>query len=86
MGPTEEQLKECRARFKAAAINAKKILKLGDRVRVTKCPGTKRTITFAGWDGDWIVSKSGINDYAASNVDMVNGLIVDFGRPHTKSR
>lgn len=78
--PTKEELDENKKRFHIAVANAKKILQPGDRVRVTKCPGTKRTITFAGWDGPWIVSKSGINDYAASCVDMVNGKIVDFGR------
>lgn len=64
--------------FRIASANAKRVLKAGDRIRVTKCPGTKRVITFAGWDGDWIVSKSGINDYAASCVDMVNGESVNF--------
>ncbi len=76
--PTPAQLEKCRRDFRLAAANAKKVLKAGDRLRVTKCPGTKRVITFAGWDGDWIVSKSGINDYAASCVDMVNGERVDF--------
>jgi hypothetical protein len=65
-------------RFRLAAVNAKKVLKPGDRLCVTKCPGTKRTITFSGWDGPWIVSKSGINDYAPSSVEMLNGHPVDF--------
>lgn len=77
MKPTDE-LQERRRRFRIAVENAKKVLQPGDRIRVTKCPGTKRVITFAGWDGDWIVSKSGINDYAPSCVDMVNGQRVDF--------
>lgn len=68
-------------RFRAAAANARKILKPGDRIRVTKCPGTKRWITFSGWNGDWIVSKSGINDYAATTIDRLNGKPVDFLPP-----
>lgn len=65
-------------RFLRAAARAKKVLRPGDRLRLTKCPGTKRTITFAGWDGPWIVSKSGIDDNAPSSVDMLNGQPVDF--------
>jgi len=76
--PTEQELKEARRQFAVAAVNAKKVLKAGDRIRVAKCPGTKRVITFAGWDGPWIVSKSGINDYSPSSVDRLNGKPVDF--------
>lgn len=61
-----------------AAGNAQRLLKPGDRVRVTKCPGTKRTITFACFSGQWIVSRSGVEDYHPINVDRVNGLPVDF--------
>lgn len=68
-------------RFRTATANARKILKPGDRIRVTKCPGTKRWITFLDWDGDWIVSKSGINDYAATTIDRLNGKPVDFLSP-----
>lgn len=78
---TDQQREERKSRFYTAAENAKQILKAGDRLRVTKCPGTKRWITFAGWDGNWIVSKSGISDYAPSSVDMVNGGPVDFCLP-----
>lgn len=78
---TEEQRKANRRRFEAAAVRAKKVLKPGDRIRVSKCPGTKRWITFAGWDGYWIVSKSGIDDYAASTIDMMNGEPVSFTEP-----
>jgi hypothetical protein len=75
---TEEQKVENRRLSLIAAQNAKKVLKLGDRLRVTKCPGTKRWITFAGWEGYWIVSKSGINDYSPRCVDILNGRPVDF--------
>jgi hypothetical protein len=72
MGDIAEQL------CKKAEINAKKILKNGDRVRCTKCPGRKRVFTFSHFDGCWMVSKSGINDYHPINVDLVNGVAVDF--------
>ena len=78
---TEEQKKENRRRFKLAVEKAKKVLKQGDRLRVTKCPGTKRWITFDHWDGCWIVSKSGIDDYAALTIDRLNGEPVDFCTP-----
>jgi hypothetical protein len=78
---TDEERTERRARALRAVENARKVLKRGDRVRCTKCPGTKRTFIFEGWDGMWMVSKSGINDYAPSCVDMVNGVPVDFIGP-----
>ena len=75
---TEEQKAESRRRFTEAEAILKEMLKPGDRLRVTKCPGTKRWITFAGWDGHWIVSKSGINDYAPSCVDRINDTPISF--------
>lgn len=36
------------------------------------------TFTFAGWDGHWIVSKSGINDISASSITHVNGQPQSF--------
>lgn len=75
---TEEQREENKRLCHIAVANARKVLKRGDRLRVTKCPGTKRWITFAEWDGQWIVSKSGINDYHPRRVDMLNGEPVDF--------
>ena len=75
---TEEQRVENRRLSLLAEQNAKTVLKPGDRLRVTKCPGTKRWITFERWDGHWIVSKSGINDFSPLCVDMVNGEPVDF--------
>lgn len=75
---TEEQKAENRRLSLLACENAKRTLKPGDRLRVTKCPGTKRWITFAGWDGYWIVSKSGIDDYSPRCVDRLNDNPVDF--------
>lgn len=59
---------------------AKTILKTGDRVGCTKCPGTKRVFTFDCWDGNWMVSKSGINDYSPCSIYSINGVAVDFKR------
>lgn len=70
--PVREKTQE-QKRFIAASDAAKKILKRGDRIRVAKCPGGKRTITFDHFDGPWIVSKSGIDDYAPVCVDRING-------------
>lgn len=75
---TPEQLAENRRLSDLAITNAKRVLKPGDRLRVTKCPGTKRWITFAGWDGIWIVSKSGINDFSPRCVDRLNDQVIDF--------
>jgi hypothetical protein len=61
-----------------AVYNAKKILKQGDRIRLRHCPGTRRTITFWEWDGIWIISKSGKNDYHPFSIDRLNGKNIDF--------
>jgi hypothetical protein len=61
------------------AVNrAKQMLKPGDRVGATKCPGNRRVFTFSHWDGCWMVSKSGINDYHPASVYSINGQKVDF--------
>lgn len=74
----KDQQKDQTTRCMIAVENAKKRLTTGDKLRVTKCPGRKRTVTFDRWDGDWIVSISGINDYHPVNVDRLNGVSVDF--------
>lgn len=63
---------------KLAIENAKKILKEGDRIRVSRCGGIVATYTFSHWDGNWIVSKSGIDDLSASSISRVNGQPVKF--------
>jgi len=75
---TPEQKAERLARTMRAISAAKKILQKGDRIRVTRCPGTKRWVMFDHWDGNWIVSKSGIDDISAGTIDMLNGDPVDF--------
>ncbi len=78
---TDEQKAKRREQSLIAEKNAKAVLKVGDRLRVSKCPGTKRWITFAHWSGHWIVSKSGIDDYSPLHVDMLNGESIDFTKP-----
>lgn len=67
----------------SATDNAKRILKPGDRIRSNRCCGVKTSYTFDGWDRDWVISKSGINDIAACSIDLLNGEPVDFSIPET---
>jgi len=50
-----------------------KTLKKGDRIGATKCPGTKRVFTFSHFDGYWMVSISGIDDYSPCSIYSING-------------
>lgn len=75
---TEEEKQRNRHLFLSAAEKAKKVLKPGDKIRVKRCHSRKSTITFVGWDGHWIVSKSGVSDYSACGIDRLNGQSVDF--------
>ncbi|WP_404480018.1 hypothetical protein [Novosphingobium sp. BL-52-GroH] len=59
---------------------AKAALKDGDRIAFTSCPGTARTATFTGWDGNWICCKTR-NDIAARSIFKLNGLPVSFADP-----
>ncbi|TJY57413.1 hypothetical protein E4T66_18575 [Sinimarinibacterium sp. CAU 1509] len=77
---TDEQKAQNYRLSRIAEQTAKAVLKSGDRVGVTKCPGTKRVITFSHFAGHWIVSKSGIADYSPRSVYSVNGMPVDFTR------
>ena len=61
-----------------AEVVAKGMLKPGDRVRATKCPGTERTFTFDHWDGHWMVSRSGIDDYSPMCITKINGEEIDI--------
>lgn len=63
---------------KIAIENARQVLKRGDRITVTRCPGTKRTLTFDRWDGCFLVSKSGIYDCHPMNISKLNGQPIDF--------
>lgn len=74
MAVTEEQ----RKLVAEATDRAKKVLKRGDKIRAGRCGGIHRTYTFECWEGMWIVTKSGINDIAATAIDRLNGIDVDF--------
>lgn len=78
MKRTEGQIRDGRMRFLWSAANGKRILKEGDRVRVSACPGNLRWISFSHFEGYWMVSKSG-KSYSACGVDRVNDDVVDFG-------
>jgi hypothetical protein len=65
----------------SAIINAKKILKKGDRFRASICGGSKPIYIFECWFGLGISSKSGVMDIAAADIDRLNGLPVNFSLP-----
>lgn len=69
----------------SATANAKLTLKPGDKIRAVRslCHSKKESYLFELWDGDWIVSRSGINDISAISIDLVNGQPVDFSKPLT---
>lgn len=58
-----------------AALILKSSLKIGDRIRATRaeCYAKPATYTFAGWDGGWIVSASGIDTILPASVTSING-------------
>ena len=67
-----------RERLAKATKAAKKVLKKGDGITVTKCPGTKRWIIFDHWEGNEIISASGEGEYTATNITRLNGEPVNF--------
>lgn len=75
---TEEERAEKIQQHRKATELAKKVLKSGDKIRCSRCPGRLVTYRFSHWDGSWIVSASGINDIAAMNIDRLNGQPISF--------
>lgn len=75
---SDAERKVRRERLTKATTAAKQVLKKGDRITVTKCPGTKRWIIFDHWIGDEIISASGEGEYAATNISRLNGDPIDF--------
>lgn len=69
-----------RAESIRAIDRARLALDLGDRIAFTSCPGTARTATFDGWDGNWIRSKTR-DDISARSIFKVNGQPVSFADP-----
>lgn len=75
---TENEKQVKRVRLAKATEAAKKVLTKGDRITVTKCPGTKRWIIFDHWSGIEIISASGEGEFFATNISKLNGTPVDF--------
>lgn len=75
-----------RAEGLRAYRRAKATLKEGDKVCVSRCGGGRSTFSFAGWDGYWMVSKSGGSDYAPSAIVSLNGERVSFMDPPWERR
>ena len=75
----EQRERELRKNIWLKSVSAaKKVLKPGDRIRVSRCGGIESTYTFECWCGNWIVSKSGIDDLSASSISKVNGINTTF--------
>jgi len=70
-----------RAESLRAYHRARRALKEGDKVCVARCGGGRSTIRFAGWEGYWMVGKSGGRDYAPSAIVSVNGERASFMDP-----
>ncbi len=75
---TDEERQVRRERLEKATAAAKNVLKKGDRITVTKCPGTKRWIIFDHWEGNEIISASGQGEYAATSISRLNNETVNF--------
>lgn len=69
------------AEGRRATERAKAALKIGDRITATRCGGVLSTYVFDGWEGCWIVSKSGVSDIHPLSVRKVNGAPADFRDP-----
>jgi len=56
----------------------RRVLQPGDRIMALKgdCGARPRNYIFAAWDGNWIVSSSGISSIIPSTVTMINGHAV----------
>lgn len=67
-----------------AVRRARGYLSKGDKVTTSKCPGRKRWFIFSHFDGPWMVSSTGIDDYHPQHVSKVNGCPIDFTKPLDK--
>ncbi len=70
-----------RAESLRARARAFEALHEGDKVSVGRCGGGIATFTFTGWDGYWMVGKSGVRDYSPSAIVSVNGQKASFLDP-----
>lgn len=80
---TEAERQQYLAEVHGAAERAYAALKLGDRIRVTRCGGSAPTFTLDGFvefNGHrrWMRSRSGIDDLSPYCVIAVNGVPTSF--------
>ena len=75
---TEEERAAKIQQHRKATELAKKVLKPGDKIRCSRCGGTRATYTFSHWDGNWAVSSFGIDDIAVMSIDRLNGQPISF--------
>lgn len=61
-----------------ATERARASLKIGDRIKVSRCAGLVRNYIVDGWIGCWIVSKTGVSDIHALHVLAVNRVPTTF--------
>ncbi len=73
---TDEQWQE----YLQAEERARKVLRPGDRIVFTSCPGTKRHGVFQGWYGRTICIRTR-DDISPRSISKVNGYPVDFTKP-----
>lgn len=71
---TEEQ----KAHYARCVARAKSLLRRGDKVRLSICGGGQATYVFECWDGEWMLSKSGVNELHPYNVVRLNGKAISF--------
>ncbi len=64
-------------RSQAATNRARRILRQGDRIGVTRCMGVKICVTFSHWEGDWICSRK-LSDIHATHIFKINGKPKSF--------
>jgi hypothetical protein len=68
-----------RDEWQRAVFEAQKVLKPGDRIRARRACHPEATYTFMGWDGEWIITRSGYTDVSAPSIVKVNGEAMSFG-------
>ena len=80
---SDEHREERRRHHYAALAALKPLLRKGDRIRATRgeCCANPATYIFDHWNGNWIVSKSGIDTIVPGSITAINGLYFDVRAP-----
>lgn len=73
------------AQLKRALARSMETLKPGDRFRASRCGGIRAWYRFSHWDGDELITASGIYDIHPINIDRLNGEPVSFDDPEVVS-